>query len=329
MLRRRTLSIVFLSLLVVSGLATFIGNSPIPISAETTGDSTPTDLSGITVGIYEGYISSIDPRVNESRQALVNMFTWMNASVFIFNTTDLLNGCLWACEILAIPEGLGPITERRLTNDGLQAIREWITLGGSYVGVRGSAAMAMNGSYFEGIITSFDLGLVNGTSYEVEDLEDTQMTNVSINHDSTGPDLSDMPVNMSVLFVTGRYFVPDADQDVISIANYTHSNQLAMLAGNYGEGNFFISSPHFEYEENGNRDGTDYMDEYDDPDSEWSMLLTISKWLVDSSPTVSNISSWPYTPPTTPYQLPLEVILLGGEVGTVILLIVVILVKRR
>ncbi|GAG76414.1 unnamed protein product, partial [marine sediment metagenome] len=30
-----------------------------------------------TVGIYEGYISSI---VNESRQALYNMFTWMNAS---------------------------------------------------------------------------------------------------------------------------------------------------------------------------------------------------------------------------------------------------------
>ena len=329
MLRRRTLSIVFLSLLVVSGLATFMGNSPIPISAETTGDSTQTDLSGITVGIYEGYISSIDPRVNESRQALVNMFTWMNASVFIFNTTDLLNGCLWACEILAIPEGLGPITERRLTDDGIQAIQEWIALGGSYVGVRGSAAMAMNGSYFEGITTSFDLGLVTGTAYEVEDLEDTQMTNVSINRDSTGPDLSDMPVNMSVLFVTGRYFVPDAGQDVIYIANYTHNNQPAMLAGGYGEGNYFVSSPHFEYEENGDRDGTDYMDEYDDPDSEWSMLLTISKWLVDSSPTVANISSWPTTPSATTYELPLDLILLGGGVGTVILLIAVVLVKRR
>lgn len=328
MIRRRILSIVFLSLLILSGLSSFIGTEIIPSSAETTGGSTPTDLSGITVGIYEGYFSSIDPRVNESRTALYNMFIWMNASVFIFNTTELLNGCLWACEILAIPEGLGPTTERRLTDDGIQVIREWVELGGSYIGVRGSAAMAMNGSYFEGITTTFDLALVNGTSYEVEDLEDRQMTNVSINRDSTGPDLSDMPVNQSVLFVTGRYFVPDPGQEVIYIANYTHSNLPAMIAGGFGQGNYFVSSPHFEYEENGDRDGTDYMDEYDDPDSEWPMLLTISLWLVDSSPTVANMSSWPYTPPTL-FPLPLDLLVIGGGIGAVLILVSFVILKRR
>ena len=328
MLSRRNLSIVFLSLLVVSGFISFMGHSIVSISAEATGDSSHTDLSGITVGIYDGYFSSFDPRVNESRTALYNRFTWMNASVFIFNTTDLLNGCLWACEILAIPEGLGPITEQRLTDDGLQIIREWVALGGSYIGVRGSAAMAMNGSYFEGYTTTFGLGLITGMSYEVEDLEDTQMTDVAINRDSTGPDLSDMPVNISVLFETGRYFVPDEDQEIIYIANYTHNNQPAMLAAEYGEGNLFISSPHFEYEENGDRDGTEYMDEYDDPDSEWPMLLTISRWLVDSSPTVANISSWPYTPPTQLF-LPLDFILLGGGFGVVILIVAVVIIKRR
>lgn len=326
MFRRRTLSIIFLSLLIVSGLSSFVGNAIIPSSAETTGGLTSTDLSGITVGIYEGYFSSIDPRVNESRTALYNMFTWMNASVFIFNTTELLNGCLWACEILAIPEGLGPITERRLTDEGIQVIREWVSLGGSYVGVRGSAAMAMNGSYFEGYTTTFDLALVNGTSYEVEDLENQQMTDIAINRECTGPDLSDMPANMSMLFVTGRYFVPNEDQEVIYIANYTHNNQPAIIAAEFGEGNLFVSSPHFEYEENGNRDGTDYMDEFDDPDSEWSMLLTISRWLVLSSPTVANMTAWPYTPPA---QLPLDLIMLGAGVGAVLLLVAVVIVKRR
>lgn len=324
MLNRRALSVVFLSLLAVSGLVSFMGNHIGPVSAETTGDSTPTDLNGITVGIYEGYISSI---VNESRQALYNMFTWMNASVYIFNTTDLLNGCLWACEILAIPEGLGPFTEQKITDDGLQAIREWVALGGSYIGVRGSAAIAMNGSYFEGFTTTFDLALVNGTSYEVEELDSIQMTNVSINRDSTGPDLSDMPVNQSVLFSTGRYFVPSKGQDIICIANYTHNNQPAMIAAEYGEGNLFISSPHFEYEENGDRDGTDYMDAYDDPDSEWPLLLTISIWLIDSSPTVANISSWPYEP-TIPYQLPMDLILVSGGIGVVLILVTVVILKR-
>jgi len=317
---------MFLSLLIVSGLSSFMGNGIIPATAETTGGLTSTDLSGITVGIYEGYFSSIDPRVNESRTALYNMFTWMNASVFIFNTTELLNGCLWACEILAIPEGLGPYTERRLTDEGIQTIREWIALGGSYVGVRGSAAIAMNGSYFEGYTSSFDLALVNGTAYEVEDLPDRQMINVSINRDSTGPDLSDMSANQSVLFVTGRYFVSDPGQNVIYIANYTHNNQPAMLAGEFGQGNYFVSSPHFEYEENGIRDGTDYMDEYNDPDSEWSMLLTISRWLVESSPTVANLSSWPYTPPA---PFPLELVMITGGIGAVLILAAIVLVKRR
>jgi len=326
MLNRRALSVVFLSLLVVSGLATIMGNYNVPVSAETNGDPTPTDLSGITVGIYEGYFSSIDDRVNESRQALYNMFTWMNASVFIFNTTELLNGCLWACEILAVPEGLGPITEYVLGDDGLQVIREWVALGGSYIGVRGSAAMAMNGSYFEGSTTTFDLALVNGTSYEVEELDPLQMINVSINRDSTGPDLSDMPVNQSVLFRTGRYFVPSERQEIICIANYTHNNQPAMIAAEYGEGNLFLSSPHFEYEENGDRDGTDYMSGYDDPDSEWPMLLTITRWLVDSSPTVANISSWPYEP-TIP--LPMDLILVSGGIGVVLILVAVVILKRR
>lgn len=309
----------------MSGVSSFIGIGIAPSSAETTGESSP-DLSGITVGIYQGYINNVDPRVNQSRLALYNMFTWMNATVFIFNTTELLNGCLWACEILAIPEGLGPTLENRLTDDGLQIIREWVALGGSYIGVRGSAAMAMNGSYFEGVTTTFDLGLVSGTSYEVEDLESMQMTNVSINRDSTGPDLSDMPANMSVLFRTGRYFVPSESQEIICIANYTHNNQPAMIAAEYGEGNLFISSPHFEYEENGDRDGTEYMDGFDDPDSEWPMLLTISRWLVDSSPTVANMSSWPYTPPA---PLPMDLILIGVGVGVVLILVAVVVMKRK
>ncbi|TFG29206.1 hypothetical protein EU528_10020 [Candidatus Thorarchaeota archaeon] len=325
MLHRRTLSLVFLTLLIMSGVSSFIGIGIAPSSAETTGESSP-DLSGITVGIYQGYINNVDPRVNQSRLALYNMFTWMNATVFIFNTTELLNGCLWACEILAIPEGLGPTLENRLTDDGLQIIREWVALGGSYIGVRGSAAMAMNGSYFEGVTTTFDLGLVSGTSYEVEDLESMQMTNVSINRDSTGPDLSDMPANMSVLFRTGRYFVPSESQEIICIANYTHNNQPAMIAAEYGEGNLFISSPHFEYEENGDRDGTEYMDGFDDPDSEWPMLLTISRWLVDSSPTVANMSSWPYTPPA---PLPMDLILIGVGVGVVLILVAVVVMKRK
>jgi glutamine amidotransferase-like uncharacterized protein len=286
-----------------------------------------TDLSGITVGIY--YIGYYDVRVNNSFTALINMYEWMNATVRIFNTTDIINGSLWACEILSIPEGLGPILEYKLTDDGLQAIREWLAVGGSYIGVRGSAAMTVQYSYFENTWTEFNLALINGTSYEVEDLGHTTITNVSINRECTGPDLSDMPANMSVLFKTGRYILPNAGQELIYIANYTHSNLPAMVASYYGEGNVFISSPHFEYEENDDRDGTDYLDSYDDPDSEWPFMLEIAKWLVESSPTVQNLTKWPTLPLPVDVIIPMEILLVGGGFGVLAITVMIIFVKKR
>lgn len=288
---------------------------------------TQTDLSGVNVGIFN--LSYYDPRVNNSYTALINMFEWMNATIRIFGASDIINGSLWACEILSIPEGLGPILESKLTDDGLQAIREWVYAGGSYIGVRGSAAMAVQYSYFELIWTEFNLAMINGTSYEVEDLNPTTMTNVTINRECTGPDLSDMPEKMEVLFKTGRYILPNAGQELIYIANYTHNNLPAMVASYYGEGTIFISSPHFEYEENSNRDGTEYMDAYDDSDSEWPLILRIAQWLVDSTPTVCNITEWPLPPPSNPLNLPMDAILIAGGLGVVVIMIVAVYVKKR
>ncbi|MFW9810216.1 MAG: hypothetical protein ACFFE6_12640, partial [Candidatus Thorarchaeota archaeon] len=93
--------------------------------------------------------------------------------------------------------------------------------------------------------------------------------------------------------------------------------------------NVFISSPHFEYEENDSRDGTDYMDEYNDPDSEWPLLLEISKWLVESSPTVQNLTEWPTNPPPSGLNISPEILLLGSSIGVVLLLVAVVYVKKR
>ena len=329
----RLVPFVVVSIFLVSGIVSVAGNSANPTSIDSGVkqiSDTGADLRGITVGIYESYFSYDDPRVNESRTALTNMFTWMNASIIQFNTTDLLNGVLWACEILAIPEGLGPTIEYRLTDTGIERIREWVALGGSYIGVRGSAAIAVRDSYFELSNTTFDLALINGTSIEVTGLPDEVVTNVSINRDCTGPDLSQMPEKLAVLLETGRYFVPHEGQDITIIANYTHQDVPAMIAAEYGEGNLFVSSPHFEYEENDDRDGTEYMDQYDDPDSEWPLLLTIARWLVDSSPTVANITEWPSANTTDAgFQSPHEFIPIGVGLGVVIILAIVIVAKRR
>ena len=325
-------------LLAIGSASGFVSESRIEMNTSTNHSiaQTQTDLSGVSVGIYD--IGYYDPRFNNSFTALIKMFEWMNATVSIFNATDIINGSLWACEVLSIPEGLGPTLEYKLKEEGLQAIREWIDAGGSYIGVRGSAAMTVQYSFFENRWTEFELALINGTSYEVEDLGHTTITNVTINRNCTGPDLSDMPEKMEVLFKTGRYILPNEGQELFYIANYSHSNLPAMVASQYGKGNVFISSPHFEYEENSDRDGTDYLDEYDDPDSEWPFMLTITQWLIDSTQTVRNITEWPIPlpPPTTPTtstttspSFPLELALLGGGLGIAVISVLVVFVRKR
>ncbi|MFX0108026.1 MAG: BPL-N domain-containing protein [Candidatus Hodarchaeota archaeon] len=278
-------------------------------------DGTKVDLTGVNVAIYESYI---DTRVITSRTALVNMFTWMNATVDIINTTEIENGILWNHEIFAIPEGLGPFIENQLGEDAEQEIRDWVAAGGSYIGVRGSAAIAVPDSYYEGHNETFDLNLFNGISYQEEEIDGTEMTEILINRDSTGPDLSAMPENMSILYQTGRYFEAYEGQEMIVIARYAVDNEPCMIASHYGDGTVFLSSPHFEYEENSDRDGTDHMDEYNDPDSEWPLMLTICLWLLSDSATIQSTS------------IPTE-ILLGVGLGVAFLIIgvIVFITKRR
>ncbi len=312
--------------------------------------STSTDLSGVRVAILEGYFSPTDPRVEESRGALYHMFNWMNATVEIINSTDILHGALWAFEIFVIPEGLGPVMEVYLGTSAEDMIRDWVAAGGSYIGVRGSFTIAITDSYFEGHDETYYLGLINGTSYGMDDLGHTLITDVRIQNDPEGPDLSEYPETMSLLFRTGRYLVPAEGQEIIIIANYTYNNQPALVASRYGQGNLFISSPHFEYEENSDRDGTDYMDSYDDPDSEWPLLLSISQWLIDESPTVCNTTTWTYpvtsttttttttstatstttttTTTDTSDMLPMLTIA-GAAIGVVVVLVAAVFVKRR
>jgi glutamine amidotransferase-like uncharacterized protein len=269
------------------------------------------------------------------------MFEWMNATVSVLNETEIANGCLWDHDILAIPEGLGPFHQSWLGPDGLEAIREWVSHGGSYIGVRGSAAMAVTKSYFEGRNTTFDLGLFNGTSIEVTDLDDECIANIDINREALGPALSSVPRSLSVLFWTGRYFVADEGEDMIVIGSYGHSGLPAMIATNYGSGCVFLSSPEPEYEENSDRDGTDYKDDLDDPDSEWPLMLAVSQWLLENStwlerPTTSvsttttsmTTTSNSTTNSTETFQIPVEMIAIVSGIA-IIGIVYAVFIKRR
>lgn len=296
------------------------------------------DLTGITVGLYESYSSSTDNRVELSRTALYNMFLWMNASVHILNKTDILNGALWACEIICIPEGLGPNIQLNLGYDAMDMIKEWIALGGSYIGVRGSSTIAFSDGYFEGSNETFYMELINGTSIGMPTYGYIVMSELSLNKDiPNGPDFTQFPDTMNVFWRTGRYFVAHEGQEMMTLASYTWNDQPAIIAARYGEGIVLASSPQFEFEEDSDRDDVDYYDDsYEDPDSEWPLVLEICKWMIDESPTVANTTTWTYSESAStttnaddlPLVIPPEFILVG-VVGVIAIVVLAVLLRRK
>ncbi len=268
------------------------------------------DLQGVRVAVWNSTMPS-------STIAVQAMFEWMNAEVINVLGQDVRDGVLDDVDIFAVPGGSEGYTSTSLGEEGREALRQFVRAGGSYFGICGGSTVPLLATVhlYEGTIT---------TGPVVE--PSIALRSMTINQDSTGPNLSEEPATYELLFynswVINAYNVPG----LVIIANYTGTTQPGMIAYTYGSGNVFLSSPHPEFEEGDPRDGTTEYDEYNDPDSEWDLLLKIARWQVDSSPddtTGGNTNSG--------IPIPLEILLLAGAAGISIVAVVavVILWRRR
>ena len=227
------------------------------------------DLTGIKVGVYDGA-----GEMNSSRIALVRMFEWMGATVEEVNDSQILGNYLDDCDILVFPGG----SENRYTIDlqymtGVSKIRDFVANGGSYFGICGGSTYGAN-----------IVNLFNGSMTPMNKPGDLiQITTMYTDQTCTGPDLSSCPANFSTMYYASQYFVPDSGVEVHTVARYGPVGVAGMIAFEYGHGTVFLSSPHPEYEENDDSDGTSEFDYLDDPDSEWDLLLQVSKWLIEAS----------------------------------------------
>lgn len=238
------------------------------------------DLNGTKVAIYGG--AGV---LGSSRDALKNMFLWMNASVSIVYAFQILNGTLDSYDIVVFPGGSAPNYYQGLGTEGLDIIREFVRNGGSYFGICG-------GSFFG---TDAALHLFNGSYSNSINGSSICLTTLNVNQNSTGPDLSDEPESYRVMYWGSAYFYGDMS-NVIPICTYPSNGRPAMIAFPYGDGTVFLSSPHPEYEEGAARDGDSTYDYLNDPDTEWNLLLKVSRWLVDASESQSEQDGFPISP---------------------------------
>ena len=197
----------------------------------------------------------------------------MNATVGNITASQILEGQLNEYDILAIPGGSESTCSSELEREGKAMVVDFVDRGGSYFGICGGATFGV--TY---------LRLFNGyISPGSESGDIIHMTNMTINQNSTGPNLSDLPETISTMYYASQYFTPKVGVFVHTVATYEYNDKPGMIAFKYGNGTVFLSSPHPEFEEDSDRDRTTFGDYLTDPDSEWPLMFRVSKWLIEAS----------------------------------------------
>ncbi|MFW9786178.1 MAG: BPL-N domain-containing protein [Candidatus Thorarchaeota archaeon] len=266
--------------------------------------STLSDLSDTKVAIFGG-VGVLD----SSKDALESMFLWANASVDIVYAFQILNGTLDSYDIVVFPGGSAVSYSQGLGTEGLDVIREFVRNGGSYFGICGGSLFATNAV----------LGLFNGSYSNSINGTGIFLTEMYVNQNSTGPDLSDEPESYWTMYWGSSYFYGEMD-NIIPICSYSLNDRPGMIAFSSGAGTVFLSSPHPEYEEGDSRDGTIFSDYLNDPDTEWNLMLKVSRWLVDESTT---------TPLPSQNGLRISPYVIAGTIAVIGLMSIVFLVKIR
>lgn len=259
--------ILFRTLLIV-----FLFSVILPFSIEFSSSQEHNDLEGINVAVYN---DSGTESLPESYIALRNMFEWMNASVDYISVDQIQQGDLKNYDLLCMPGGDPFDYYYSLESKGKNNIRNFIRFGGSYFGICGGSIFGTENflNIFHGTLTSPVPEIGPGI----------QMKNMTINRNSEDLDLFELPENCTTLYWSSGYFEAADMSKIIPITFYPENGESGMITFKYGSGTVFLSSPHPEFEENTDRDGTTRFDSYDDPDSEWDLLLQVSLWLVNTS----------------------------------------------
>ena len=277
---------------------------------------TSSDLSNFRVAIY--HCQRYD---NFSFIACIHLFEWMNASVELLTGTDIQRGELHSFDLLVLP-AFGPSSyERELTPIGKERIRQFIGTGGSLFTICRGTEFAV-----------IQMGLIDATLHyfgpagvQCHDTHNGELavSEMQVNRESTGPDLSQEPASYQVFTTGASYFEFNDETEIIPILSYADTGLHGAIAFRYGQGTIFLSSPHPEFEEGDPRDGLsqDHISHWptyqnlQDPDSEWDLLNKVACWLVEASPGV-------------PYELYAGTLFLIGNIFSLLVIIILAMQKR-
>lgn len=214
--------------------------------------------------------------------ATTRMLEWMGYTVAPVKAKHIKNQSLDTFNIILFPGGNMYQYAGDLSAIGREKIRNYIRNGGSYIGICGGAYFASEEVIWKGQqlpMTPLKIfpGISKGPLDEIIPYPDYGMCKVifSQNH----PITSFLPDTAWMLYYWGPVLIPNPGSNVTVLGVYNKGNNYpVMIAFQYGAGKVFLIGTHPEFEEDSDRDGVDFGDEFNDLGSDWELMKNAVLW---------------------------------------------------
>jgi glutamine amidotransferase-like uncharacterized protein len=218
----------------------------------------------------------------DSTIASKNMFEWMGYDVSLVDADYVDGKSLDDFRIICFPGGDMYRYADDISSRGKAKIRDFVGGGGGYVGICGGAFFASEEIIWAGKdIPTEPLGIFPGKAVgiidEIAPYPEYAMCRVNIvdfEHPITASDV----FSEWMLYYWGPRLIPTPGADVDVLGVYVGCGDPAMVAFEYGAGRVFLIGPVPDIEEDSDRDGTDFAEEFDDRGSDWDLMRRAALW---------------------------------------------------
>lgn len=232
-----------------------------------------------TIGIYADYGAA-----NACVVAAEKMFQWMQFNTKRIYASDINGYNIADIDVFYFPGGESKPYMDSITETGKNYLRYMIKRGCGYIGTCAGAIFACevqdwnNASY-----SKKQLGVCPAIAYgpNTEIFAYPEIGMCKTNIDNTIDFIKNLPDSAWILYYNGPFFEIGEDANVYTIGSFDITGGASIIACEYGLGRVFLTSPHPEWEEDDNRDGVSYFDNYDDQGSDWPLMKSATEWCIE------------------------------------------------
>ncbi len=211
--------------------------------------------------------------------AFRNFFAHYNINYVELTSEDVNRGIVFSDEIdmLWIPGGWAVPYNEKITDSGMQNIRDFVCKGNKLLGTCAGQYFISEKIIWEGVKYPYKLnifkGTISGSLHEIAPWK--KYIDTIINLNTVHPVNKGMPNNLIMVYYGGGEILPDPQQPVSWIGYFDTTGTGAVATIKYGNGTVMLMGPHAEL--GISSDGS--LDTSGGTYAQWEWLFNVVQWM--------------------------------------------------